>query len=218
VAAVLKVKPLLGRRVEKKLIEKYRRPSVLHLATHGFFLDDPRHDVSARSMMLAPGRGLPSLGLFHAPPEDPMLRSGLALAGVNKARRGLPLSPAAGNGLLLASDVLGLDLSGTELVVLSACETGLGDIRKSEGVYGLCRAFFLAGARTLVMSLWKVADLATSELMTAYYAALREQDRAEALRTAKNLIRANAATRHPYFWAAFVSIGNSGPLSPGIAE
>jgi CHAT domain-containing protein len=218
VAAVLHIKPLLGRRVEKKLLERYRRPRVLHLATHGVFLADPRHGMNTRSLTLAPGRGLSPLGLFHAPPEDPMLRSGLALAGANKARRGLPLRPAAGNGLLLASDVLGLDLAGTELVVLSACETGLGDIRNSEGVYGLCRAFLLAGAQTLVMSLWQVADLATSELMTAYYTALLEQDKAEALTSAKKLIRADAATRHPYFWAAFVSIGNSGPLSAGGTE
>lgn len=218
VAAILNVEPLLGPGVVKKVIEQYRRPFVLHLATHGFFFADPRHRRRKRSPTLSPGRGASPLGLFHAPPEDPMLRSGLALAGANKARRGLPLNPAAGNGLLLGADVLGLDLAGTELVVLSACETGLGDIRNSEGVYGLCRAFLLAGARTLVMSLWQVADLTTSKLMTAYYAALREQDKAEALCSAKKLIRANATTRHPYFWAAFVSIGDSGPLPVGFAE
>ena len=143
-----------------------------------------------------------------------MLRSGLALAGANTARKGLPLPAAAGNGLLLASDVLRLDLIGTELVVLSACETGLGDIRDSEGVYGLCRAFLLAGARTLVMSLWEVNDVATSTLMAEYYTHLKKLDRSEALRTAKRRIRDNPATHHPFYWAAFLCIGDFRRLSP----
>jgi CHAT domain-containing protein len=82
----------------------------------------------------------------------------------------------------------------------------------------LYRAFLLAGARTLVISLWQVDDVATSELMTAYYEALRDQDKSEALLSARKQIRADAETRHPYFWAAFVSIGDSGPLPAGIME
>jgi CHAT domain-containing protein len=101
--------------------------------------------------------------------EDPMLRSGLALAGANTFLKGGTLPEEAEDGLLTAEDVAGLDLLDTELVVLSACETGLGELHLGEGVFGLRRAFVVAGARTLVMSLWKVPDLATVYLMDRLY-------------------------------------------------
>ena len=98
-----------------------------------------------------------------------MLRSGLALAGANTFLRGATPPAEAEDGLLTAQDVAGLDLLNTELAVLSACDTGLGEIHSGEGVFGLRRAFVLAGVRTLVMSLWKVPDLATAFLMDRFY-------------------------------------------------
>src|SRR4029079_3217892 len=131
---------------------------ILHIATHGFFLQD------------LPGES-----------EDPMLRSGLVFAGVNAS------SPSASDdGVLTALEASNLDLRGTKLVVLSACETGLGEVRNGEGVFGLRRAFVVAGAETLLMSLWQVADEATKDLMTSYYSRLSKGEaRADALRQAQ---------------------------------
>jgi CHAT domain-containing protein/tetratricopeptide (TPR) repeat protein len=122
--------------------------------------------------------------------ENPLLRSGLALAAANLGLVGG--GPDAGeDGLLTAEEVAGLELSGTELVVLSACDTGLGEIRTGEGVFGLRRAFFMAGARTLVLSLWKVSDLATTVLMERFYENLtgRGLGRSAALREAQLALR-----------------------------
>lgn len=212
VAKALGVEPLLGDQVLKATIENARGPRILHLGTHGFFQPDPRtakRGPAARTMTASRS----GASLFHVVPENPLLRSGLALAGANRARRGLPLPPAAGNGVLLAVDVLGLDLLGTELVVLSACETGLGDIRATEGVYGLRRTFLLAGARTLITSLWSVPDLATRTLMIEFYQQiLARQPRSDALRSAQRSIRGNPQTRHPFYWGAFICVGQVGPI------
>lgn len=116
-----------------------------------------------------------------------MLCSGIALAGANTARKKEPLPPEAEDGLLTAEDASGLNLLNTDLVVLSACDTGLGEVRTGEGVFGLRRAFVLAGAKTLVMSLWKVPDLATAILMERFYDNLLQRNlpRDEALRDAQ---------------------------------
>jgi CHAT domain-containing protein len=113
--------------------------------------------------------------------------------------------------MLTAEDVLGMDLLDTELVVLSACETGLGEVHVGEGVFGLRRAFALAGAKTLVMSLWKVPDQQTQELMEDFYQRiLSGQPRAEALRLAQLAMKNKYS--HPYYWGAFICQGNPGPL------
>ncbi len=119
----------------------------------------------------------------------------------------------AEDGLLTAEDVTGMDLLATELVVLSACETGLGSVHAGEGVFGLRRAFVLAGAKTLVMSLWKVPDQQTQELMVDFYQRiLAGEPRAEALRQAQLAMKATYPD--PLYWGTFICQGNPGPLAP----
>jgi CHAT domain-containing protein/tetratricopeptide (TPR) repeat protein len=201
-------------------------PRILHLATHGFFLADQEHDLNRQSRALGfhfeefsgardgPGR------LSGPMMENPMLRSGLALAGANTWLRAGNPPEEAEDGLLTAEDVTGLDLLATELVVLSACETGLGQVHVGEGVFGLRRAFVLAGAKTLVMSLWKVPDEPTRELMEDYYdRLLAGEGRAEALRQAQLAMKAKYPD--PFYWGAFICQGDPSPLSrcePNPAE
>src|SRR5262249_47697281 len=164
VARRLGVSPLLAGDALEGRLKARRSPRILHLATHGFFLPNQPSDLGQ-----LPGHN-PNLGpLSGAGMESPMLRSGLALAGANTFLRGGPWSEEAEDGLLTAEDVSGLDLLDTALVVLSACDTGLGEVHISEGVFGLRRAFAVAGAGRLVMSLWKVPDLATAFLMDRFY-------------------------------------------------
>ncbi len=175
---------LTGRRASKAAIESVAAPSILHIASHGFFLADA-------------GAGAPVLS------QNPLLRSGLALAGAN-----LP-DGARGGGILTALEAAGLDLWGTHLVTLSACDTGLGEVRNGEGVYGLRRAFMLAGAESLVMSLWPVSDSIARDTMVGYYARLRTgAGRGDALRQAKLAILKRPALRHPYYWAGFIQSGD----------
>ena len=179
VAALLDVSPWLdATALEGRLKTACRSPRILHLATHGFFLPDQQRDLNRE------GRGLgfdfgefsgatDGLARLSGPMmENPMLRSGLALAGANTWLKAGNPPEEAEDGLLTAEDVTGLDLLATELVVLSACETGLGQVHVGEGVFGLRRAFVLAGAKTLVMSLWKVPDEPTRELMEDFYGRL----------------------------------------------
>jgi tetratricopeptide (TPR) repeat protein len=194
VAAQLGVQLWMEREALEGKLKARRSPRILHLATHGFFLPDQHRDL--RSL----GRNLELLGVgdsagpgrLRGPGmENPMLRSGLALAGANTFLRGGALPEEAEDGILTAEDVAGLDLLDTELVVLSACETGLGEIHAGEGVFGLRRAFVVAGAKTLVMSLWKVPDVATAFLMDRFYDNLlaRGLDRDLALREAQKTTR-----------------------------
>jgi CHAT domain-containing protein len=139
------------------------------------------------------------------------LRSGLALSGAN-------LAPTEGGGagqegILTALEASNLDLWGTKLVTLSACDTAIGEVRNGEGVYGLRRAFFLAGAESLVMSLWPVNDYVTRELMTDYYAGLtRGLGRGDALRQAELAMLARKGRQHPFYWASFIQAGQWSPL------
>ena len=143
--------------------------------------------------------------------DDPLLCSGLLLAGVNTWVAKGAWAERAEDGIFTAQDVLGLDLTGTEIVALSACETGLGSIRNSEGVFGLRRAFAIAGARTLVMSLWRVSDDVTRLLMTRFYNELMAgRCRDEALRLAKLHVR--SMYRDPFYWAPFICQGDQDAL------
>jgi CHAT domain-containing protein len=129
------------------------------------------------------------------------------LAGANISQSG------ADDGILTALEIAGLDLWGTKLVALSACDTGLGEVAVGEGVYGLRRALVIAGAESQLVSLWKVDDVATQELMAAYYERLLAgEGRAEALRQVQLAMIQDRALRRPYYWASFIPIGAWGPI------
>jgi CHAT domain-containing protein len=145
-------------------------------------------------------------------PAEALDRSGLAMAGANQGA----------HGIVTAREIAGFDWWGTQLVVLSACQTGVGAVPSGDGVYGMRRALVLAGAASQVVSLWRVADRAVPALMGDYYAQLaRGAGRAEALRQAKlaMLHRRDAPQlRHPYYWAAFIPAGDWRPLRGAIAQ
>jgi CHAT domain-containing protein/tetratricopeptide (TPR) repeat protein len=202
VARLLKTSPVLGSDAVEGHLKVMRSPRVLHIATHGFFLPTPDAPASDGDGAL-PGRSIDQLARV----DNPFLRSGLALAGANTWLSGGILPAAAEDGLLTAEDVAGLDLVGTDLVVLSACSTGLGDVQAGEGVFGLRRAFAIAGARCLVLSLWRVPDQQTQELMLAFYRCLLDGEaRPDALRTAQLVIKAKY--RDPLSWGGFVCEGD----------
>jgi CHAT domain-containing protein len=134
--------------------------------------------------------------------EDALLRSGLALAGANSNK------DTGEDGILTALEASNLNLWGTKLVTLSACDTGIGEVKNGEGVYGLRRAFFLAGTESLVMSLWPVSDYVTRELMTEYYAGLKKGlGRGEALRQAQLDMLKRGGRQHPFYWGSFIQAG-----------
>jgi CHAT domain-containing protein len=196
---------LLDKDATEAAVKALAGPSIVHLATHGFFL------AQARAEALPPHRDRPFLillqpGVLPPLPENPLLRSGLALAGANLRRSGDE------DGVLTALEVAGLDLWGTKLVVLSACDTGIGALSRGEGVYGLRRALVLAGADSQIMSLWKVADRETQELMKAYYGRLSAgEGRSDALREVQLAMASEHL--HPYYWAAFIAGGSGRSLS-----
>lgn len=199
VAALLGVEPLLGAAAREERLKQARSPRVLHIATHGFFLPPPTDEARAGDGPLA------------AAGRNPLVRSGLVLAGANGWLRGDAPPDDGDDGVVTGEDIVALELQGTALVVLSACETGLGDVVAGEGVMGLRRAFAVAGARTLIVSLWKVPDVQTRMLMTYLYEALLAgRGRAEALRLAQQRVRADHPA--PFYWAAFIRQGDPAPL------
>ncbi|MBK8556510.1 MAG: CHAT domain-containing protein [Lewinellaceae bacterium] len=173
-------------------------PRVLHIATHGFFFPDPK---TSDDLKTSPTFNESVFKLS----DHPMIRSGLLLAGANHAwQTGKPIQPDMADGILTAYEISQMNLSNTELVVLSACETGLGDIQGNEGVYGLQRAFKIAGVKYLIMSLWQVPDKQTSLLMTTFYKKWLEEKMTipEAFLSAQKALR--DAGLDPYQWAGFV--------------
>ncbi len=155
---------------------KIKQPNILHIATHGFFIND---------------NTIP----------NPMLKSGIALAGANASA-----IKGKSDGIVTALKLSGLDLKGTDLVVLSACQTGVVDINSTDSVSGLSKAFIQAGAKDIVMSLWSVDDEATKDLMTSFYQEMKEnRNYAESLKVAK--LKMIEEGRHPFYWGAFVLSG-----------
>jgi CHAT domain-containing protein/tetratricopeptide (TPR) repeat protein len=165
---------------------------VIHLATHGFFLEE-------------------QCGGDTAIRENPLLRAGLVLAGANHRQSA---GPDDEDGILTAEEVASLNLQGTELVVLSGCDTGTGEVRAGEGVLGLRRAFRIAGAETLISSLWPVSDEDARDWMSIFYRARFRHDRsiAESMRTAMRTQltrrRAKGQSTHPFYWGSFLAVGN----------
>ncbi|MGH9752918.1 MAG: tetratricopeptide repeat protein [Blastocatellia bacterium] len=197
---------LMREEATEAALKKARAPRILHIATHGFFFNDPGppsaeirggsgdHNPSASNHWFDEGA---------ARIKDPLLRSGLALAGVNEHRDG------DDDGLLTAMEAASLDLWGTGLVTLSACDTGVGEVKNGEGVYGLRRALALAGSETQVMSLWPAPDRETRSLMAGYYGRLlKGEGRGEALRQIQLEMLKDAKLRHPYYWANFIQAGD----------
>jgi CHAT domain-containing protein len=188
---------------------------VVHLATHGFFAtgkvrsalegDDGAHRSGFGAIEMMGQRGV--IGF------NPMVLSGVTLSGANVRAAG-EVTRGDDDGVLTAEEVASLDLRGAELVVLSACDTGLGEVKSGEGVLGLRRAFAFAGARALVMSLWKVPDQETMELMKTFYAMVKAEptlDKGEAMRTAQleliDRLRQRDGLADPRLWAAWVVSG-----------
>lgn len=179
-------------------VKKVSNPKILHIATHGYFLVDLENFGREKIFGVSTAKAK----------ENPLLRAGLMLAGAEKALNQQNVEVRGhNNGILTAFEVMTMQLDNTDLVVLSACETGLGDVKHGEGVYGLQRAFQIAGAKSIIMSLWKVDDAATQELMQNFYTQwLKTNDKNKAFMLAQNAIKAKY--KFPYFWGAFVLVTN----------
>lgn len=193
-------------------LQKGPAPRYLHLATHGFFLSDQEMREAVNS------RGLENSGMFsplsRTGPipaqqyENPLARSAVALAGANTTLKGMGI-----DGIVTAEKFLTMPINGTEIVVLSACQTGLGDVKTGEGVFGLRRAITQAGAKGMVMSMWSVPDQETQELMEFFYDNLAKgMPKAQALRQASLQERDISIKRYgydnPVYWGAFIYIGD----------
>ncbi|OSZ77440.1 hypothetical protein CAP36_13725 [Chitinophagaceae bacterium IBVUCB2] len=179
-----------------KSISGRNSPEVLHIATHGFFFPDPKGKLE---------NSVATEGRIFKQSDDPLMRSGLTMAGANYAWDNKSISGIQ-DGILTAYEVANLNLSNTKLAVLSACETGLGDIQGSEGVYGLQRAFKIAGAKNLIMSLWDVPDAETAEFMTEFYRKLFTGNTIDdAFRNTQTTMK-NKYRNEPYKWAAWILV------------
>jgi len=187
----------LGEKALEEAVKGVDNPKVLHIATHGKFLKDIEIKNDDRMMGMETKRVT----------ENPLLRSFLLFSGAENTLNNQKLdNQKTDDGLLTAYEAMNLNLDKTELVVLSACETGLGEIKNGEGVYGLQRAFQQAGAKTIIMSLWTVPDKETQELMTSCYSKwLNGKDKRTAFNEARNEMRDKY--HFPYYWGGFVMVG-----------
>src|SRR5688572_26392158 len=191
------VNQLMQKDATEKSIKALKGPSLVHIATHGYFLQDAAEGAGSVFGVNAENAS-----------NNPLLRSGLILAGAGKTitgSGGVDIT-SNDNGVLTAYEAMNLNLEGTNLVILSACETGLGDVKSGEGVYGLQRAFQVAGADALIMSLWKVDDAATQLLMTNFYTNwIKLGNKQKAFKQAQ--LQLMAKYKEPYYWGAFVMMG-----------
>jgi CHAT domain-containing protein len=191
------VTTLTATKATEATIKLLKGPALLHIATHGYFLKDVETSGGDAFGVSAENAS-----------NNPLLRSGIMLANAGKTVSGIasPSLESNDNGILTAYEAMNLNLEGTELIILSACETALGDVKNGEGVYGLQRAFLVAGADALIMSLWKVDDTATQALMTNFYNNwIKTRDKQKAFKQAQ--IQLMTKYKEPYYWGAFVMMG-----------
>ena len=186
------VKKKMAKEASESTLKKIENPKILHIATHGFFLED-----------LESGGSVFGVDIEYAR-NNPLLRAGIMLSGASAAA-----TYSFGdedNGILTAYESMNLNLNQTNLVVLSACETGKGDTKAGEGVYGLQRAFQVAGAENLLMSLWKVDDEATQKLMTSFYGIWTKTGDQPSVSFRQAQLSLMKTHDHPYYWGAFVML------------
>lgn len=187
------VSELTERNATETNLKSAHNVSILHIATHGYFLKDVEKTSWPIGVMADYAK------------DNVLLRSGLMLTGASEADKLAPGLDSSNNGIMTSYEAMNLDLKGTNLVVLSACETGLGEIKSGEGVYGLQRAFLVAGAEAIIMSLWKVDDDATQQLMNNFYTNwIKTNDRQKAFKMAQQQLMTKF--KEPLYWGAFVMI------------
>lgn len=189
------VKQFMQKEATESALKSVKAPALLHVATHGYFKQDA--DVASDD----------GTSMENAQ-ANPLLRSGLLLAGASGTLAGTNSVDLTSNdnGVLTAYEAMNMNLDGTDLVILSACETGLGEVKAGEGVYGLQRAFLVAGANALIMSLWKVDDAATQQLMTSFVTNwIKTGNKQKAFKQAQ--IQLMTKFKDPYYWGAFVMMG-----------
>ncbi|MCU0444606.1 MAG: tetratricopeptide repeat protein [Microscillaceae bacterium] len=191
----IKSQIFLAQLATEELVKSLKNPQILHIATHGFFLQDADNEENIDEK---DSRSIKT----NTQLDNALLRSGLLFAGATQV-----LKRKAEDGILTAYEAMNLDLDDTDLVVMSACETGLGEVSNGEGVYGLQRAFQVAGAKTVLMSLWTVSDEATKDLMTLFYEnwITKNQPKRQAFNNAQKELKKKFP--EPYYWGAFVMVG-----------
>lgn len=189
--------------LEKEAANEYNfkiaeKKGILHIATHGFFFESGDL-INTQNVF-----GLD----FKKLPDNPLLTSGLIFSNPINVGTKIEADENSDDGIFTAYEVLAMDLAKVELLVMSACETGLGQIKNGEGVYGLQRAFLISGVKNVIMSLWKINDYATHDLMSSFYISLSEGSSIdEAFRNA--ILTTKQKYNHPYFWGSFVLVSNN---------
>ena len=182
---------------------------VLHLATHGFYYASPKYknNESIEKLYKNVNLNFKNKGIEYINDDKMLTRSGLFMSGVNNILCDKSIPNGLNDGVLYADEVSHINLNHVNLLVLSACQSGLGDISYSEGVFGLQRGFKLAGVKSIIMSLWEVEDKATELLMTNLYSNLAEgQNLRDALMNAQLYLRTynDGYYDNPKYWAAFI--------------
>ncbi len=193
------VNMVLAKNASEENLKKVKSPYILHIATHGYFLENTVENAEdTRAFGIEPMKAY----------ENPLLRSGLLLAGADRAINEMNTkeNKDTDDGILNAFEAMILNLDNTDLVILSACQTGLGEIKNGEGVYGLQRSFQVAGASSVITSLWEVSDKGTQDLMSAFYKYwLQSGNKHDAFRKAQLEIKTKY--KYPFYWGAFVLVG-----------